>query len=747
MHSVQIRRKAGALLAQSDRAEARNDLRKAEEYLRLYLGYEPNNPVALAKYGLILVKKANTVQDRIRALEALEIATRLDPSRRDIRRQSADVALSLSRFDVARRHLQILLGKEKPGSPELAIEFPLEEGELENLVGRCCEGDSDYANAALWYRDAIAHAPHQLDSYVRLANLLRNRLGAAEGADRVMDARAVKDGLIAANPQSAQAYLERGQYRKKYQIDGADSDVARALELAPDESDTLLSAALFAIDRGDFDAARRHLTIGLKHHPQNWRMTATLAWVERKTGHPEVAEASLRQGLDGAADRQAGPELRWILADVLLDEGKWVEAGRAIERLRKESIRPEMLSYLEGRLRAGEGRWIEASKALEAIHLHPLDDRELAYKADLLLGLCYEQIGDVDRRYAAFRRAIALDPVGVRGHLGLAATLEAMGRFDEALGEYRRVTDQALGAGIMEARLLIRRNLRRAGPQRDWQEVEQILNKTALVVPGSIEVAILRAEAYVAQGQADRAVVLLKKTRDQQPDQVELWIALAELAERQETPQSALSILNEAERRLGDRVELRIALANHWSKRRGAETPKALAELERDLATLTASDQERLLRALADAHLRIGDALGGNRLLSQLIQLRPFDVSLRFSRFTLALQLGDQEAMERSLEELKAMGSGLENTTEPASAFWRCAKARFLWWLASRESRTRREAAAARRSPSAFDQGWQPSAKLVPGPVLRGGDRRPRWQHPAGPQGLSPGDRARYAKP
>ena len=395
LHGLQVRRKAGTLFAQADLAEARNDHRKTEECLRLFLGYEPNNSAAVAKYGLILAKTAKTVEDRIRALQSLERAIRLDPSRRDIRRQSADIALSMSRFDTARGHLQVLLGKEKPGGREPAPEFAAEQGELENLVGRCCEGESDYADAALWYKDAIAHAPHQLDSYVRLANLLRSRLGAAEAADRIMDARAIKDGLIASNPQSFRAYLERGQYRKKYKIEGADTDVARALELAPNESDALLSSALFAIDRADFDAARRHLAVGLEHHPQNWRMTATLAWVERKTGHPEVAEAPLRQGIDAAADPQARPELLWILADILLDEGKWVEAGRAIERLSRETTRPEMLDYLEARLRAGEGRWIEASKTLEAIHLRLLDDRELAYKADLLLGLCYDQIGDV----------------------------------------------------------------------------------------------------------------------------------------------------------------------------------------------------------------------------------------------------------------------------------------------------------------------------------------------------------------
>ena len=47
-----------------------------------------------------------------------------------------------------------------------------------------------------------------------------------------------------------------------YKLEGADQDVARALELAPKDADALLTVAAFAIERNDLDLARRHLTIG-----------------------------------------------------------------------------------------------------------------------------------------------------------------------------------------------------------------------------------------------------------------------------------------------------------------------------------------------------------------------------------------------------------------------------------------------------------------------------------------------------
>ena len=154
----------------------------------------------------------------------------------------------------------------------------------------------------------------------------------------------------------------------------------------------------------------------------------------------------------------------------------------------------------------------------------------------------------------------------------------------------------------------------------------------------------------MAQGAWDRARDLLGKARNQRPDRVEFWISLAELADRRETPGAALSILADAERRLGDRVEMSLARANHWSKRGGPEARKELAKLEQKLGNFSATDKVRLLGELTEANLRIGDNVAANRLIGQLIRERPFDLSLRFTQFGLALQAGDLSAMERILE-------------------------------------------------------------------------------------------------
>jgi cellulose synthase operon protein C len=712
LHGIQINRKAGALLDRAERAEAQGDLEKAQELLGLFLGFQRKHSGALAKYGLIRALRARSHDDRTQAMRTLEQALHLDPDRPDIRRRVIDLALSLDRYTVAQTHLRVLLRRSQPGAIGASRTSVPDEGELEELMGRCSEGVEDYAKAALWYKDAITHAPDRIAAYVRLSDVSRKRLGDVDGADRTMDARETNDGLVAANTRSPMAYLERARYRKLYKIDGAERDVTRALELAPTDADVLLTASAFAIERGDFPAATRHLTTGLEHNPGNWRLSDSMAWIDRRSGRFKEAEACLRRGIEAPGNRDGHSRLMWVLADVLIDEGKWSDARGLIDRLAKDRVAPELLKYLGARIMIGESNWLAAASELEAIYPLLAGKPALAHQADLLLGQCYEQLGDVDRRYEAFRRAVALLPEEIGGRVGLAATLAAMGRLDDALGVYRTMIGQTPIAGPSLARLLILRNLRRPPDQRDWRDVDEVLTESSRVAPTSTELSILRAEALVAQDQPDRARDLLVKARNQQPDQAELWIALGELADRQASPKTALTLFQEVERRLGDRVEVRLARANHWARSGGVEAVEALAPLERDLAKFAAIDQERLLRGLTEAHLRIGDNAVANRLLRQLVGLRPFDLSLRFSQFDLALQAGDGAAMESILDSILSFQGSREASDQKGDAQWQCARARFLIWSASR------------RGPGPGRKEDLDNARVL---LAKAGSRRPSW--------------------
>src|SRR5262249_21819632 len=141
-------------------------------------------------------------------------------------------------------------------------------------------------------------------------------------------------------------------------------------------------------------------------------------------------------------------------------------------------------------------------------------------------------LGDLDRGYAAYQRAVNLDPLWVPGCLGVGSTLVALGKLDEALDAYQRIIPRAPGARVVLARLLVLRNLSLPPDRRDWKEVQDLLRQAARTARGSVDVPLLQAEVAAAQGQLDQAQQVLEDALLQNPKQMEVRIALANLAER-----------------------------------------------------------------------------------------------------------------------------------------------------------------------------------------------------------------------
>jgi tetratricopeptide (TPR) repeat protein len=295
LHKAQSGRIARALLRQAERAETQGRPEQQVKYLGRYLEFVPEDNVVRADLGCILASPtmAVSLRARERALFVLDQVLLREPDRHDSRRLLAQMALRLGRFAQAREHLDIL-------ERELR-----EDGEVARLLGqwhetRNDERGNDLAEAAAWYRKAIERAPHETESYTRLAYLLRRRLGKDKGGPPAAEADQVMNDLVARNPEAFQAYLARWQYRREFQAatsEEAAQDVARALELAPDEADVLRAAADVAQARHSLDEARAHLQRGLDLHPQNGSLYEALARVEAQADRRKEAIACLRRGI------------------------------------------------------------------------------------------------------------------------------------------------------------------------------------------------------------------------------------------------------------------------------------------------------------------------------------------------------------------------------------------------------------------------------------------------------------------
>jgi tetratricopeptide (TPR) repeat protein len=689
LRAYQVRRNAGILRQKGDQAAEAGRLDEAIGQYRRYLALAPDDADAWADYGLVLDRTARSPRDRATVFLALDRALRLK-DRADVRRRLVTVALDIGRSADARHHAEKLL----EASPD--------DADLRHLLGRCLEADGEYAKAAAQFERAVARDATHIDSYVHLASLWRRRLNKpAEQVDALMDRmvrangtarayvvraryhrevsagrdgdgdRAVTSALLVADAAaalagadclaSARAAVTGGPARTRRAGDGADLlfraglDLEAARALAPDDADVLLESAALELARGWLDLARGHAAHAQEAHPEDVRTYQQAAELDVLAGRRAEAIACLRRGVKALPNDS---QLPFRLAELLVLEGELKEAEELRAQLEKRGVDPAVVQYLRGRAQLAREEWLNASKTLEDAYPALVRRPELARQTALLLGKCYEQLGDADQQYAAYQRVLTedvRDPLWFAAAEGVARALLAMNRVEEALEAYRRLVRQVPPALLMVARLLIVRNLGLPEARRHWEEVNQAVDEAARLLPRSSDVAILRAQALAAQSRAQEAQEYLTRAESELPADPQLSVARADVAARRGKHSEALSILDEAEKQFGDHIELRLARVRHYLQTKEDGADKLLARLEKGLEKFDSPDQIRLLRALAEAYPLVKRPAEARRLWERLAALKPNDLGVRINLFDLALQTGEQGEAERLVEDIRRL--------------------------------------------------------------------------------------------
>jgi tetratricopeptide (TPR) repeat protein len=699
LHRLQVRRISQGWLQQAERAEKDGQLGQAVRYLERYLELVPGDIETRARMGRLLVHTTG-IADRARAnaLFVLEQVLIRAPERHDSRRLAVRVALDVQRVERALEHVQYLQKS-----------FP-DDGEVENLFGQVREAQGKYAEAAAWYRKAVQHAPHQIDSYVRLATVLRRRLDPEKPGEYAKEADEVMRQLVTRNDQAVRAHLASWYYLKEW-TDLKDDEtrkqagqhVRRALGLTPTDAEVLLAAAELAQLGDQIDQARNYLQTGLQHYPQEVRFYRALAALELQAGHRPAALSCLQQGIQVLP----GPrqyELLWTLTNLLMDSGEMAEAEKTLDRMRKISAPPAALDYLQARLLMQRGQCPPAAKLLEQARSRLDETAELHNQIDYLLGQCYGQLDEPGRQLDALGRLVKRNPTAA-ARQELAAAQRAQGNLDGAIEQYQFLVRQPNvppAAWVEMARLRLLRNLQRE--QRDWKEVEEALSRAEKVQPQSVEIPLLRAEALANQNQRERAVEVLQQARKLNPQEVRLWTALANLEEQRGASETAAVLLDEAKSQVGDVVELRLAHARRWAAHRNTGYREAMEQLEVGLEKFSPAEQARLLRGLAEIQYHIGNVKEATGLWNRLARLpgQENDPRLQMLLFELALQADDEKAMQNILVELQRIEEG-------QGALWRfCEAARLIWRARQGDTRGLDQARAHLEFVASARPGWSP---------------------------------------
>lgn len=660
MHGAQVGRQSGAFLRQAERAKQEERYGDSLKNYQRYVNLRPEDTGAMAAYGELLVDTGRIGLAR----GILEQVLRREPDRADLRRKLVEVLIAIGRPGDAALQLEAHL---LPGAPT--------DAELLKLLANCQFALNKHAEALATTVKILEASPNDLEAYGMAIELQGKHL-----EKQLPAAVATADRMVAVNPELAEAYAVRSQFRRRYALEeplqasvgvtagedekaaiakvfaAAESDLQRSLQLSPDDPKSLLLAASWAMEASRLDEAESFFKRAMELAPKTPGVYSGLSSLESRRQSPAAAMKWLINGLEVLPGNY---DLSFSLANLQIEQGMTADAEKTVESLRKQARNPELLRYLQGRLFMQKQEWLKAIDALSEARNSFRISEEFTKTADFLLGECYRQVDEPDRQLEAYRQATAADPLWTRARVALASALVANQKLDEALQQYRQIITlpNAPAEVLVDmARLLVYLNLSKEPKSRNWQAVSQLLDEAEKQLPQSVAVPVLRAEAEYLQGNTAAAELVLQEARNARPEESPFWVASAMLASRGDDGlNKAVQLLDEAEEHVGDSVDLRLARARFLD-----DSPAALESLKllaKPLPKYDASERLRLFRGLSPVAMRMKQFDLAVKLAEPVAQADDNDLPIRLLLFELALKTGNTDLLKEILVDLEDVKS------------------------------------------------------------------------------------------
>lgn len=671
LHEFQMRRNALSFIREAKRAQAENRFTDAAEYFRHYVKLVPNEPEGLILYGFQLAD----IDDVQVAYDALQKAIQLQPGRMDVYRRLAEIAIRLQRYSDAIDYLQTYLLKESPNDADL----------LEKL-SICQFEKGEFKESERSLVSAIENSPDRLRNYLEIATLQQEKLNRAEEAFESINL------MVDRNRDNFQAYLYRGQWRMRQVVkltaeakagrpssevvkqlrDAIGDDAKQALKLAPDNADAIEFGAVVALDSGNRTEARKLALHGVEVGSSDSRFYKMLAEMESSSGDLSAAIEYLRRGVSVAPK---DPNLKWTLANSLIDQGNFDEAQRNIDELRTTEFPASRIGYLEARIKFRRSDFSNAIRQFEAIRSSLADTLDLQKQVDYWLGLAYRETDSVDHQLTCFRRAVEADPEWTAARMALAESLVAVNLFPEAANEYRRVRSQSdapKAAAIGLAKALLFANLRKLPKQQDWAEFDEVLNDIQQQGSMEVEVALLRMEQSRVKNDLEESATVIAAAREKSPDRFELWNAQIDLALTNRKWEFVEQLLEACETQFGDTPSVRLLRARYYVERYSKEATAHLRQLAEPAETWVAKERLQFATELIPLLLSIEDFEKAESLAATLIRAEPTNLKARLMLVDVAVQSKRPDLLEKALDEVGSVaGEG---------ALWQYGQAIRLNW-------------------------------------------------------------------
>jgi len=702
VHGWQLDRHTRTIHDQVAAAEAAGRPGDAIEALERYLALNPGHTASLAKLGRLLDQVADSPVGWSRALSVNEKVLGRDVTNAALRRRVAELALKVGDLELAHEHLTTLWHARG------------DDVEVANRIGDILLAAGRTDDAIRAFRDSIKADPNQTVPYGRLAAIYLALEGEPTLAEETVDA------MVAAQPDKAGPYLERGHYyRAVGRTQDAANDFARARTLAGDDPEPLLALADLALARGRHDEARRLLDEGRAAHPDRPTWYRHLAELALLQGKPDEALRWVEDGLQGAPK---DADLWQLRVETAQQKDDLTAARAAAAKLRDlPGVTPGLAELIDARLQLYQGEGRRAVDRLVALRGDLRLSPWLRARAAVALAEAAVVIGEPDRQFAELRRAVRLDPSHYPAWVWICRLLIEQGKPDEARDLLKRVLkepDPPAEAHLLFARASLQRQLGRPESERNWSEPIEALRPIERLAAWAVEAALVRAEVLLAQGKGTAAEAALAEATKTYPADARGWAARAALARRLGDPALARRVEAEGLKVVADPTALLLGAARSVDAMTPAEAKAAREALEARLATLPrparigmlqalgATDPDQAARLLADVRPADGQSLGAALDLALLGQ----DAAL-VEKIVAALREvdgPDSDAAKFGAAAWQVRTGG--SLTEARTALEQLAKDRPTWaaptaWLGRLADADGRPADAARLYRQAFDLG------------------------------------------
>ena len=709
LHWFQVGRHSSFFADQADREYALGNYREAAGMYRQTLQMDPQSvPVLMG-----LARCLEELGDPQGAYTFAQRVERIEPTNAENQLRLARVNLDLRRYADAINRLQKLIAKAEAGATTLTTttdesttdgvpgdvddvpgDVAVADGQTEaDLIARLAKlytllataraGDRDIDAAIGDYRTAIDTGAADVEAYAGLAELLIQKDDFAAAGETL-------DQLVQQHGEDSEAWIARGRFlltraqapppspavaggatdsanqsSMPVALDRARSDAATARRLAqndpPARVEATALAATIEFQAGNAEAAMELIRRELEQSPdasklyqvgyQTLQAQAEIEAVDPAAGN-EMADRATGLLQSGNQRLPGDPALLWLLANDHLQRGRPDAAAAATDQLDALGYAAPMVRYLRGRMLALRGDVNAAVALLTKVRSEVIENTTITRLVDLTLAGLYEKMGDLDSQVAAMRRVVAVDPFWLPGRERLSFALLRAGRVDEAVQEYQTVAnrpDVPVRAPLNFAQLLLLQNLGRPEDRRDWDQLERLLDAVEEQSSMQTDVALLRAEMFVARDRVEQAREVLAEA--DQGVRIVSGRVLLEIAQGQS--EAAAELAERGRPEFGDTPEYRYALAALASASTSEPIEPRLRQLSDIPSDWTAEQSIQLARSMVPLLISTKVYDTAETLARRGAELDPASVDFRLQLMQIAFETGSDARLRDQLDSLE----------------------------------------------------------------------------------------------